>query len=109
MKMEKQEEIRNYLQNELAVTIQPGSAWKEMEKILSEYIEDLIQRDFDKLVSLLYRIDVSESRLRKVLAENTGVHTSELVSQMIIERQLQKIESREKFKAGGAENDEEKW
>jgi hypothetical protein len=107
--MEKQEEIKNYLQNEFSISIRAGSDWKEMEKILSEYIDELIQRDFDKLVNLLYRIDVSESRLRKVLAENTGIHASELISQMILERQLQKIESREKFKSGETETDEDRW
>ena len=107
--MEKQEEIRNYLQNEFGIIIRADSEWKVMEKILAEYIDELIQRDFDKLVSLLYRIDVSEARLRKVLAENMGIHASELISQMILERQLQKIESREKFKSTETETDEDRW
>jgi len=107
--MEKDDEIRNYLQNEFEIMVRPGTDWREIENLLSAHIDQLIQYDFGKLVSLLYRIDVSESKLRTVLAEHTDTHASELIAQMVLERQLQKIESREKFKQGPAATDEEKW
>jgi hypothetical protein len=107
--MQKEEEIRKYLQDEFAISILSGSKWKEMQKSLSLCIDELIQRDFGKLVSILYRIDVSESKLRKVLSENADTYASELIAQMIMERQLQKLESREKFRGKATETDEDTW
>ena len=107
--MDKQAEIRDYVEVEFAISIRQGAEWKEMENLLSVFIDQLIQHDFGKLVRLLYRIDVSEPKLRKVLADNSDKHACELIAGMILERQLQKIESREKFKPGPAQTDEEKW
>jgi hypothetical protein len=107
--MQKEEEIRKYLQDEFAIVLQSGSEWKEMEKVLSIYIDELIQRDFGKLVSLLYRIDISESRLRTALFENSDTNAGELIARMIMERQLEKLQSREKFKGKAGETEEDAW
>ena len=107
--MEKDEEIKIYLQDEFDIVVRPGSDWKEIETLLSAHIDHLIQNDFAKLVGLLYRVDVSESKLRTVLAEHTDANSCVLIARMVLERQLQKIESREKFKPGPASADEEKW
>ena len=82
---------------------------EELKRKLSAYINYLIQSDFEKLVSLLYRIDISESKLKYLLRENKGEDAGNTIAELIIERQLQKIESRKK--STGNENipDEEKW
>jgi hypothetical protein len=107
--MDKQAEIRNYLQAEFGIATQAGENFDRMEDLLSVYIDELIRNDFSKLVNLLYRIDVSESRLRIVLAENSDRHAGQLIAHLMLERQLQKMESREKFKPGTTATDDEKW
>lgn len=81
----------------------------ELKQKLSAHINQLIQTDFQKLVSLLYRIDVSEGKLKYLLQENKEENAADTIAELIIKRQLQKIESRKK--SGGAENisDEEQW
>jgi hypothetical protein len=76
---------------------------------LSEYINDLIVNDFQKLVFLLYRIDVSEARLKHLLKENAGSDAAPLIADLIIERQVQKIESRKHNRRDSAVSDEESW
>ncbi len=71
-------------------------------------INDLINNDFERLVSLLYRIDVSEKKLTTLLQENKTGNTAELIANLIIERQLQKIISRRETKKDNF-NEEEKW
>ncbi len=62
------------------------------------YINRLVNTDFNRLISILRRIDVSEKRVRESLAENPNNHLAgELILNLIIERQLQKIESRKKY------------
>ena len=75
---------------------------------LTAAIEELIRSDFPRLIHILYRLDVDEDKLKKEL-KNNHVSQAEVICNMIIERQLQKLEAKKKF--GGNENisEEEKW
>lgn len=61
---------------------------------LSAYINQLINNDFERLVTLLYRIDVDEKKLRSILTFQHGINSGDTIATLIIERQLQKIKSR---------------
>ncbi len=62
---------------------------------LSQIVDHLISKDFNRLVNALYRIDVSEEKLKLVLA-NRPENTPTVIAQMILERELQKVASRKK-------------
>ena len=70
--------------------------------LLIQRIEELIQRDFEKLKWILYRIDVSENKLGDAL-QNSEADAATVMADLIIQRQIEKTESRKKF--GGNEND----
>lgn len=77
---------------------------------LSHEINHLIKTDFEKLVNLLYRIDVSESRLKEMLQTNMDKDAGEVIARLLIERQMQKIRLRKEFASGNTgTDDEEKW
>jgi hypothetical protein len=74
------------------------------------HINDLINKDFDKLLQLLYRLDIDEIKLRAVLHNYPDRPAGEMIAELVIERQLQKIKSRREF--GRRDNDideNEKW
>jgi hypothetical protein len=75
---------------------------EELIEKLEYYINGLIQHDFQKLVMLLYRIDVSETKLRLLLKENPGENSSKMIAHLIIERQKQKIKSRQDYESKDA-------
>ncbi|HUS02723.1 MAG TPA: hypothetical protein VMY77_13385 [Chitinophagaceae bacterium] len=62
------------------------------------FINHLIQNDFQNLVSILYKIDVDEGKLKRILRENGGKDAAGIIAGLIIERELQKIETRKLFK-----------
>jgi hypothetical protein len=64
---------------------------------LAERINTLILDDFNRLVQLLYRIDVNEAKLKTLLRENSTTDAGLLIARLILERQWQKIETRRKF------------
>ena len=76
---------------------------------LSEYINHLIIKDFQKLVYILYRMDISEQKLQSLLDHNTENTAGDIIAEMIIERQQQKIESRKKFTSPKGDCSEEAW
>jgi hypothetical protein len=62
---------------------------------LVEIVDHLIAKDFNRLLNALYRIDVSEEKLKSVLAKRPE-NTSLIIAQMVLERELQKVASRKK-------------
>jgi len=77
---------------------------------LVAYLQTLISKDFSGLVQLLYRLDISEVRLKQTLATYPEKDAGELIAQMIIDRLEQKKKAREEFGNkdwGGSE--EERW
>jgi hypothetical protein len=76
---------------------------------LSFFINGLIQNDFQKLVTILYKVDVNENKLKQLLLENAGEDAAVIIAALLIERQLQKIETRKQFKSKSENDGEEKW
>ncbi|MEO5673287.1 MAG: hypothetical protein ABIQ74_01450 [Chitinophagales bacterium] len=68
---------------------------KLMEKIrelLINKIELLLTRDFEKLIAILYRIDVSEEKAKAALVSEKN--RAAVLADLIIERQIQKAKLR---------------
>ena len=77
---------------------------------LVAHINQLISKDFAKLVYLLYAVDVSEKKLKQLLAEHPNEDAGKLIALLILERQEQKKKSREQFKQNEEDiPDEDKW
>ena len=76
---------------------------------LAHSINDLIENDFAGLVQILYRKDISESKLKELLAENTGHDSGWIIANLLIEREQQKIESRKLYKRDDNIAEDEKW
>ena len=72
----------------------------ELRKVLIRRIEELIEKDVEKLKWILYRIDVSEKKVHEALATNAQLHYPDLLADLIIERQIEKARTRASFNEG---------
>ena len=75
-----------------------GLVFSNMEKLedwLAGEISLLIDQDFQRLMNILYRIDVSEEKTKMAFASSDMAKT---IAQLIIDRELQKVATREKYK-----------
>lgn len=78
--------------------IDPGIQFSNFEKLmqwLTGELEIMIDRDFHGLMNLLYRIDVNESKTKLAFATD---HPAETLASLIIERELEKVETRKRYK-----------
>jgi hypothetical protein len=108
--MDNDKEIIRHLRDDMAIDLPENILLNEAAALLAVYINKLIETDFHKLISILYRLDVSEIKLRKLLEENTGSDAGLIIADLIIERQIQKIKSRQQFGRNDNMIDEnEKW
>ncbi|MFN8321925.1 MAG: hypothetical protein U0T74_04655 [Chitinophagales bacterium] len=71
-------------------------SFQAFRHLLIQRIDELIRTDFEKLKWILYRIDVSEKKLSEAL-KNSEDDAATIMADMIIQRQLEKAESRKAF------------
>ena len=98
-------EINQSLEISLPVTF----SQEQLRESLAAIINDLINHDFEKLVFYLYRIDVNESKMKRLLDQKEGENAAGLIADLIIERQLQKIKTRKETKNNKDIPDVERW
>ncbi len=72
---------------------------EELINIVSITVFDLLAKDMEKLMSILYRLDVDETRFKKVLSSSdpSAVHLK--VAELIVDREIKKMETRKKFRS----------
>lgn len=87
------------------------SSFEEFRKYIITKINQWIRDDFDRLLYILYRIDVHEDTIRSLLKKHNGENAAEVITDLIIERQRQKIATRKmfNFKIPTDISDEERW
>ena len=105
--MQDQESISE-VAKELGVTVTAHN-WEKDRQLLAERVNYLLVDEFEKLVSILYRLDVNESKLKEVIHQNPGVDAGLIIADLMIERQSQKIKSRRESRRDNDISEEEKW
>ena len=67
---------------------------------LCAYIRWLMAHKMDFLLSLMYRLDVTESSIKKALHPGNPEDPATALANLIIERQLNRIETKKKYSSG---------
>lgn len=76
-----------------------SESYEKLKRELTHYLNNLISNDYNKLLSILYRIDIAQEKAILELANNAEKETAgETLARMIIERQLEKVITRRKFR-----------
>lgn len=73
---------------------------EELRNYLTGKISELIDNNFNFLINTLYRIDIGEEKLHALFASDKRGDIPKVLADLIIERQLQKIYFRNKYKKG---------
>ena len=76
---------------------------------LARIIEELIARDFPRLINVLYRLDVDEQKLKNELKDNPGSPSGLQIANLIVERQLEKLKTRKQTDKNVDIPDNERW
>jgi hypothetical protein len=91
-------------------TPQPRASREEVLEALAREVGQLIVDDFPRLVTMLYRLDIPEQRLKALLREHRGADAGRIIAHLILERQEQKRLSREASRTDMADiPEDERW
>jgi hypothetical protein len=74
-------------------------AYFEMHEQLIAQISVLMERDFGRLLSVLYQVDISEKEIARAEAEIPEYNQVEIIAHQIIVRDLKKVLTRHYFKS----------
>ena len=87
------------------------NSFEAFRKFIIKKINAWINDDFEHLLNLLYRIDVHEEKIRQLLKTHPEENAAEIIADLIIERQRQKIITKKMFKFNFPSNisEDEKW
>lgn len=89
-----------------------GGEWVRMDQIPSSadaewlfnetklLVNELFSSDRSKLSQLLYRVDVSEREVKKVMETEEIDHVADQLAAMLVKREVQKVLFRLKIKSG---------
>ncbi|AOM75860.1 hypothetical protein [Pedobacter steynii] len=64
---------------------------------LIEAFAYLLDNDISKMMNILYRTDVDEDKLKKLLISNSELPSAEVIAEAYLSRQKEKIETRKKY------------
>lgn len=85
--------IQKYFDNEIKC-----NNYDELLNWLTEQVVYLMLNDMEKLLGILYRIDVNEKKVKQSFAQTEPQKIAPLIAELILQRELQKAESRLKYK-----------
>jgi hypothetical protein len=74
-----------------------NDVYSQLYKQILLAIKQLITSDYQKLIALLYRVDISETQIKNETNNNTEKPFEEIITQLIIKRCLQKVVLRKLF------------
>jgi len=80
--------------------VQPELTEDQLVILLTPFLQHLLNRDFERLLQICYKIDLGENRFKQILHESEPNGMATDLSQAIINRHKLKIEIRRKYSSG---------
>ena len=98
------------LNHSMAIALPEKISFEEVQHKLSAHINELIKNNFESLVTLLYKIDINEDKLKYLLKDHPGEDAGNVIASLIIERLQQKAIFKKQFiNKPSSDDNEEKW
>lgn len=77
---------------------------EELLDLLTQYIQELINKDFEHLLWLLYRIDVGEKKVKEAINNSAPAEASQIIAKHILLREKEKVVTRKKYSSENKED-----
>lgn len=74
------------------------NAYEELFDQIEPHIKKLINSNRSKFLGILYRIDLNDDHITKAVNDNSSEPFSEIITDLIIKRELQKVVIRNHYK-----------
>lgn len=86
------------LSQQLQIEAQPDLSEDEIMIILTERVNQLLESDKDLLLSYLYRLDISQKKIARVLRVTNVIPAEQSLARLILDRQIERIRTKKKYR-----------
>ena len=87
----------NWFNFEITFKGDKETPYQELYDQILPLIDELLNDDYPKLMAMLYRINLDEEFLNRKLKENSHADTDEVITDLILKRELQKVIIRDMY------------
>ena len=92
--MDKSNYIVDYLNEDLQLDLAPASSYELMKEKLAQLFDDWVDKDFGRMLNWLYRIDVSEEKIKRSLYSDPQKNAGMIFAELVLERLQEKENAR---------------
>lgn len=95
--------LKKQIQNSLQlkpVLVDATTNEVELIALISQLVQELIDTDFEKLLLILYRLDINEAKVKEAIDLSGPANAPMSIASLIVEREQQKIATRAKYGTG---------
>ena len=96
--MDETKELNQAISSRFEMAVSESLAFDDMKHALYTRIRDLLDKNLERLLSMLYRVDLSQKKLDEIFENGSKDKIAMNIAEAVIERQLQKIKTREFYK-----------
>lgn len=100
------EALKTQVQNSLQLRpdlVEKVNTDGELLKLIEELVTELVNHDFERLLLMLYRLDVSEQKVKQAIDAAGPTNASRNIAELIMAREKEKAVSREQYKTDNPE------
>jgi hypothetical protein len=100
--------LQNQIKKTLAIKgelVEESKDEAALLQLITLYVQELIDTDFEKLLQTLYRIDIPDYKVKEAVEQSAPGDAPRVIATLILEREKQKVATREKYKS----KDEGDW
>ena len=100
------EALKTQVQNSLQLRpdlVEKVNTDGELLKLIEELVTELVNHDFERLLLMLYRLDVSEQKVKQAIDASGPTNASRNIAELIMAREKEKAVSREQYKTDNPE------
>jgi len=88
----------NWFSFEITFANKETTPYIELYQQILPLIDEMLNDNYPKLLAILYRIDIDEAFLNRKLKEIENADTDEVITDLILKRELQKVIIRETYR-----------
>ena len=92
--------LQKYFDNDIR-----ASNLDQLKEWLTSEIIKLLMHDMEKLLNILYRIDVNEKKVKEAFAQKNPKNIAPALAELMVEREFRKAETRLKYRKSDEQND----
>lgn len=94
-------EAAQYLQKDFALPVMSEVlSEEELVSLLTPLIKTMLDRDFERLLQICYRVDLGEEKLKTILHKSDPETLASDLARALVARQILKAEIRRKYSEG---------